>query len=235
MLDFLRVVPKKRSVSLRSKRGVLFSNPNTIFRIIFYVGSLTFFTALAYLAYLYQPLVFAMVSYSTKNQSTHTASTAPPDPTPTAAPIVDKRFIVSIPKIAAENEIIKNVDVQSKSAYMEVLGSGKIAHALGSNLPGDGLGKSIYLFAHSTEQDFSMVRKNSVFYLLDKLENQDTVFLTDMGTNYLYRVYDKKIVSAQDTQYMRYSDPNKETLILQTCWPLGTNWKRLLVFAQRQM
>ena len=42
-----------------------------------------------------------------------------------------------------------------------------------------------------------------------------------------------KIVTAKEFEYLTYSDSNKEVLILQTCWPIGTNWKRLLVFAQR--
>ncbi len=127
------------------------------------------------------------------------------------------------------------VDVQSKDGYMNVLRSGKIAHALGSYLPGDGLGKSIYLFAHSTEQDFSVVRQNSVFYLLDKLDSSDSVYILYKGKTIKYKVYDKKIVSPIDTEYLEYIDPSREVLILQTCWPLGTNWKRLLVFAQKQL
>ncbi len=233
MLDLLRVVPKKRTVILKAKKGILFSNPSVLGKSIFYLGTALFFVSLTYLAYLYQPLGVALVSYYTK--PTVSSDKILAEPTPTMMPVEDRRFLVSIPKISAENEIVPKVDVQSKSSYMEVLKSGKIAHALGSFLPGDGLGKSIYLFAHSTEQEFSMVRKNSVFYLLDKLENFDMVYIRYQGGDFKYRVFDKKIVSAQEAEYLSYSDPSREVLILQTCWPLGTNWKRLLVFAQKQM
>jgi LPXTG-site transpeptidase (sortase) family protein len=96
-----------------------------------------------------------------------------------------------------------------------------------------GVNNTTYIFAHSTQQSLDMVRKNSVFYLLDELVNNDLVYIKYSGNFYKYRVYDKKVISSKETEYLNFKEDNKELLILQTCWPIGTNWKRLLVFAER--
>ena len=75
--------------------------------------------------------------------------------------------------------------------------------------------------------------KNSVFYLLGELDKDDKILINYQGKIIEYTVYMKKIVTAKEFEYLTYSDSTKEVLILQTCWPIGTNWKRLLVFAQR--
>lgn len=111
--------------------------------------------------------------------------------------------------------------------------SNKIAHSNYSALPGNGKGSTTYLFAHSTQQSIQTVRKNSVFYLLGELGENDKILINYQGTNIEYKVYMKKVISANESEYLTYSDANREVLILQTCWPLGTNWKRLLVFAER--
>jgi len=113
-----------------------------------------------------------------------------------------------------------------------VLKDNKVALAKKSNFPGSGLGKSSFIFAHSTTQGLGLVRNNSVFYLLDKLAKNDSIFVTYLGNVYQYKVYDTKIVPASNVEYINYSDSEKEVLILQTCWPLGTDWKRLLVFGE---
>jgi LPXTG-site transpeptidase (sortase) family protein len=78
-----------------------------------------------------------------------------------------------------------------------------------------------------------MLRINSVFYLLGELNNNDIIFIDKNGINYTYKVYKQLVVDANQIQYLKYTETDKEVLILQTCWPIGTNWKRLLVFAQR--
>jgi LPXTG-site transpeptidase (sortase) family protein len=78
-----------------------------------------------------------------------------------------------------------------------------------------------------------MVRQNSVFYLLGELKTDDFVFIGFNGEIYKYKVYDQKIVGANDIEYLDYKEEGREVLILQTCWPIGTDWKRLLIFAGR--
>jgi LPXTG-site transpeptidase (sortase) family protein len=43
----------------------------------------------------------------------------------------------------------------------------------------------------------------------------------------------KKIIKPNQIEYLEYKEEDKEIVILQTCWPIGTNWQRLLVFAEK--
>ena len=133
----------------------------------------------------------------------------------------------------AKSMVVPNVSPFDKTEYLKVLESNVVAQAKDTDLPGEGLGKMTYIFAHSTQQGIDMVRKNAVFYLLGQLGNEDTFSIKYMGNTYIYSVYDKKVVAANEIEYLKYSDVEKEVVILQTCWPIGTDWKRLLIFGER--
>ena len=133
----------------------------------------------------------------------------------------------------AKSMVVPNVAPFDKTEYLKVLESNVVAQAKDTDLPGEGLGKMTYIFAHSTQQGIDMVRKNAVFYLLGQLGNEDTFSIKYMGNTYIYSVYDKKVVAANEIEYLKYSDVEKEVVILQTCWPIGTDWKRLLIFGER--
>lgn len=233
MLDFFRAVPRRRSVKIKNKRGILFSNPGAIGQILFYIGCLTIIIGLGYLAYLYEPLVRSIVNYEVGPKS----NSLPAEPTDLVTdktiPGLEKYYYVDIPKIRAKSEIVPGVSLQSKEEYLSVLNSGKVAQAEGSPLPGSGAGKAIYLFAHSSEQGWTIARSNPVFYLLDVLQKQDLIYLNKDGKLFKYEIFDKKVILANDTQYLDYKNEESETVVLQTCWPIGTNWKRLLIFAKR--
>lgn len=157
-----------------------------------------------------------------------------PKPTINSLPAAaSDEFRINIPKIGANTKIQANVSPYSKEEYMKVLKNNVVAHSDESSLPGQGQGTSTYLFAHSSQQGVLDARDNSVFYLLGELKNGDDVFISYKGSIFTYRVYMEKIISSKDTDYLNYSDKDKEILILQTCWPIGTNWQRLLVFAER--
>lgn len=247
MLDFFRAVPKKRSVTLRKKKyGILFFNPHWVWKIVFSGFSGLVILSIFYLIYLFEPLGVALIRFKYNNSSINQLSKVTISTIPTIKPLFVEdgsvnspqeirrdNFDISIPKIGAISQVAKNVDTQAKEEYLNVLSTGKVAQAMGSALPGDGLGKSIFIFAHSSEQNIISLRNNAVFYLLDLLKNEDQILVNYRDNNYVYQVVDRKIVSAKDTEFLNYSDPDSEILILQTCWPIGTNWKRLLVFAKK--
>jgi len=54
------------------------------------------------------------------------------------------------------------------------------------------------------------------------------------GQRFVYKVIDKKIVDPNQVEYLTRKS-KKEFLTLQTCWPPGTTFKRLLVFAVRKV
>lgn len=245
MIDFLRVTPKRRKVKLTSKKGVIYSNPPTVKKIIFYIGNLLFGVAVIYLIYLYYPLTKAIINYNrhlrepiavalpTVRPVTPTIIQNPIEsPTPTPKPIATDEFIIEIPKILAKSEVAQNVSPYDPKIYREVLSTGKVAQSSTSSNPGDGMGTSTYIFAHSSDQGISMVRTNPVFYLLGELTSGDKISVNYHGQKLNYIVYQKKVVASSNIEYLHYGEPDKEVLILQTCWPIGTNWKRLLVFAQ---
>ncbi|MFH0773117.1 MAG: sortase [bacterium] len=141
----------------------------------------------------------------------------------------DPNFSVVIPKIGANARIIAGVDTANEREYSEALKLG-VAQALGTAFPGEG--GHIFLFAHSTDYWWNVSTYNAVFYLLGKLEKGDDINIFYKGERFVYRVIDSKIVNPSEVEYItRKTD--KEFLTLQTCWPLGTTFKRLLVFATR--
>lgn len=141
---------------------------------------------------------------------------------------VDPYFSIYIPKIEAKAKIIPNVNAGDPKSYLAALEEG-VAHAKGTNFPGQG--KSIFLFSHSTDSLINIARYNAVFYLLRKLEKGDRIVIYFLGKEYDYVVTDKFVTSATDTSWL--SDKNVgERLILQTCDPPGTSWRRLLLVAK---
>ena len=139
----------------------------------------------------------------------------------------DNEMELIIPKIAVRTKVLTNIDPNKEDEYNAVL-TNKAAHAAGSSFPGQkGL---IYLFGHSTNSIFNVNFFNPVFYSVKNLEKGDELTLLYQGKLYNYQINDKKIVEANDLSNLQ-TEPNKEKLILQTCWPPGTSWKRLLLIA----
>lgn len=142
----------------------------------------------------------------------------------------DPQFSIVVPKIGANARILPNIDAADERVYLDALSKG-VAHTLGTAFPGEG--GHIFLFAHSTDYFWNVGSYNAIFYLLNKLEQNDQVNIFYQGQRYLYRVIGKKIVNPDKVEYLT-SKTNKEFLTLQTCWPPGTTFKRLLVFAVRE-
>ena len=129
-------------------------------------------------------------------------------------------FSLLIPKINLRAKIIPNVDSSDQSAYEKALEQG-IAHAKGSVLPG--MKGNVYLFAHSSSA-------NPLFYQLKKLEPGDEVIVYFEGQAHQYQIQEKKILPRRDTSYFKQQS-EKEQLILQTCWPPGTDLQQLILLA----
>jgi LPXTG-site transpeptidase (sortase) family protein len=141
---------------------------------------------------------------------------------------LDPNFSLFIPKIEAKANVISNVDAGSPENYLSALESG-VAHAAGTNFPGQG--KTIYLFSHSTDSPINIARYNATFYLLRKLEKGDRVVVYFLGQEHVYKVTGKFATEASDTNWIK-NDGSGERLVLQTCDPPGTTWRRLIVVAR---
>lgn len=141
----------------------------------------------------------------------------------------DSQFSIVIPKIGAAAKIYPNVDPTNESKFLPVLLKG-VAHAAGSVFPG--LSGNVYLFAHSSDNFWDAGRYNAVFYLLKDLNVGDEIVIFYQGNRYNYFVTGSKIVDPSDVSLITHAKEGNEQLILQTCWPPGTAWKRLMVFAR---
>ncbi|MBI3289942.1 sortase [Candidatus Microgenomates bacterium] len=143
--------------------------------------------------------------------------------------ITDTKFFLYIPKIEAKAPIVANVNPGAEATFKEALKRG-IAHAEGTSYP-DQEGSS-YLFAHSTDSPLNFAQYNAVFYLLHtiKPEDNDEIYLFYNDKLYKYKITEKHIVDAGDTSWL-VNQVSQKRLVLQTCWPPGTSWKRLIIVA----
>lgn len=128
---------------------------------------------------------------------------------------------IEIPKINAKAEIIDNVNPWKRKEYEKALEKG-VARAKGMDN---------FLFAHSSLPPWKMTRTNTPFLRLGELKNGDQIIIHQNGKDDVYQVEDKKEVWPNEVNLVL--EKSKDYLILQTCTPLGTDWKRLLIFARR--
>ncbi len=141
---------------------------------------------------------------------------------------VSTDFGIVIEKINANAKVMVNVDPADEKSYSKALADG-VAHAKGTSFPGeDG---NIYLFSHSVDAPWNIVRYNAIFYLLGKLEKGDRVIIFYNGRRFDYIVFDKQVVPPSDTHFLT-NVYDEQILTLQTCDPPGTLLNRLVVRAR---
>lgn len=140
----------------------------------------------------------------------------------------DPNFSIIVEKIGAEAAVVPNVDASSKQVYEAALRRG-VAHALGTAFPGQA-GVS-YLFAHSTDTIFNVPRYNAIFYLLWDIKPGDRIVVFFNNKRYDYLVSETKVTGPEDVSYFTMKT-SEQILVLQTCYPPGTTWKRFLVVAR---
>lgn len=141
----------------------------------------------------------------------------------------DPFFSIIIPKIGAAERILPNIDPSNPDDYIPALKKG-VAHAKGSVFPG--LLGTTYLFAHSTDSFWDVGRYNAVFYLLKDMSVGDDVYLFFQNQRYNYKVTKVEIIDPDQVNLLTQAQTTDEQLVLQTCWPPGTTWKRLIVIAK---
>lgn len=142
----------------------------------------------------------------------------------------DTNFSILIPKIGANSRVFANVDSGNQDQFLPFLQAG-VAHAKGTVFPG--FQGNTYLFAHSADNFWDVGRYNAVFYLLKDLSIGDDIIVFFENQRFNYKVSELRIVDAEEVSFLiKAQERGEQTLILQTCWPPGTTWKRLVVFAK---
>lgn len=219
-------------------------NYKLIFTVRF-LGYLLFFSGLISFVFILGPLIQAEVKYRTDRilgikrtisnvissndlEQQGSSSFSEIKPSENTITPVSTEFGIVIEKINANAKIIPNVNPAQEKQYVAVLQQG-VAEALGSTPPGEN--GNLYLFSHSTDAPWNIIRFNAIFYLLRELEVGDRVVIFYKNKRYDYIVFDKTIASPLDISYLtnRYNYP---VLTLQTCDPPGTLLNRLIVRAK---
>lgn len=135
-------------------------------------------------------------------------------------------FSISIPKINAQAPLIDNVDPWNETEYRKALEKG-VAIAAGFSKPGEN-GTS-FIFAHSSDSPWRITSYNTVFFRLGELKEGDEVEIKYNGYQYKYKV--SYSIEVWPNEVEAITKQNGNQLVLQTCTPIGTSLKRLLVFA----
>ena len=94
---------------------------------------------------------------------------------------------------------------------------------------------NMVISGHSSNYIWASGNYNHIFKDLNNLEAGDVITVKVMEHNgriilYHYKITGKTIVSSDDQSV--FADASASTLTLATCWPIGTNLKRLLVKAE---
>ncbi|MFH1561352.1 MAG: sortase, partial [Patescibacteria group bacterium] len=132
-----------------------------------------------------------------------------------------------IPKINLQSRVLAGIGLDPEKYQARLLEA--VAHAAGSGFPGSG--QTVYLFAHSALGADNVQKFNAVFSRINELEIGDSIEVVYNQRLYQYQVSKKEVVDSSEVEHLSTQD-NQEKLVLQTCWPLGTTQKRLLVFAK---
>lgn len=137
-----------------------------------------------------------------------------------------KQFGIKIDKINLIVPVVKNVNGTDKNIYNKELKKG-VAHLKGSALPGGG--SNIFIFGHSSAF-IGSGPYSEIFSKLNNLKWQDKITVFYRNKKFNYSVFEKEIVEKNDISVIK---PTKEEeLTLMTCWPIGTNKKRLIIKAK---
>ncbi|PIT97353.1 hypothetical protein COT77_01910 [Candidatus Berkelbacteria bacterium CG10_big_fil_rev_8_21_14_0_10_41_12] len=103
-----------------------------------------------------------------------------------------------------------------------------VVHISGSSKPDKD--KNTFLTGHSSNYWWDKGDYNTVFALLPSLEKENKIVITYRGVIYKYKVVEKKEVTKKEVE--NYIDlPQKKSLTIMTCVPVGTNLRRLIIIA----
>ncbi len=168
-----------------------------------------------------------------KAYATYSANSVQQQPTEamqidTTAPLAPNTLFIPDLRIEAP---ISYTDQISERVFQKELQHG-VVHYPHTALPGQA--GNVYIFGHSSDLLWTPGSYKNIFALLPKLTVGSLVTVTDdAGTPYTYKVTGSKIISPDDDTVLQ-GDPSRNTLTLQTSYPLGTALKRYIVSAELQ-
>jgi sortase A len=158
-----------------------------------------------------------------------TVSNTPIIVDPTASNAVGSESKVIIPKINVEVPVVYDVPSIGEKDLQSALERG-VVHYPQSPVPGQN--GNVVVVGHSSNNIFNHGKYKFAFVLLSKLEVGDTFMLNYGGQRYIYKIYEKKIVSPTDVSVLGPTD-KVATATLITCDPPGTALHRLVIIGEQ--
>lgn len=149
------------------------------------------------------------------------------DPSATTVASADPKII--IPKINVEVPVVYDTPSVEEKVIQKAL-EGGVVHYAASPKPGE-LGNAV-IVGHSSNNILNKGKYKFAFVLLNRMEIGDTFYLNKDGKRYVYKIFDKKVVSPTDFSVLEATQkPASVTLI--TCDPPGTSINRLIVVGEQ--
>ena len=147
-------------------------------------------------------------------------------PVPTQEPVdLTTESVISLPSLSEPLPLVFT-DTLEEKVIQDNLKDGAVVLPLGTTFGEPG---NVVVTAHSSgTESFGPYR--FAFSKLSELEEGSEYTIDTPTGNYRYRVYGKEIVWPH--QVDRLPDDDRSTVTLVTCWPIWTNFKRLLVHAE---
>lgn len=127
-------------------------------------------------------------------------------------------YTLSIPKLGIKDATVSTTDYD--------LAKHLIQYPTTATPPEKG---TAVIFGHSTlPQLFNLKDYKTIFATLYRLKENDQIYVTINKITFLYKVFNISVVDPEDISIFT-QDYNNSYLILVTCTPPGTVWKRLLI------
>lgn len=141
-------------------------------------------------------------------------------------------YAMTIKKINVEVPIIWSKSIL-ESDLQEDLKNGIVRYPQ-TAVPGQA--GNIVTTGHSSNYIWAAGNYNYVFKNLNNLQTGDEIIITAAQANgkileYKYSVSSKEVVSPDDLKI--FEETPKQILTVLTCWPLDTDWKRLMIKADQ--
>lgn len=133
---------------------------------------------------------------------------------------------LTIPKIGISSPIVYSPS-NNESDIQKDLEKG-VAHFNDTAMPGE-RGK-ILIIGHSSIPSGYQGNYGTVFTTLNDVNNEDEINIYSNNKRYIYKVFKKEITAPVLKNLDEKIDDS--VLVLMTCWPPGTTWKRLFIYAK---
>lgn len=133
---------------------------------------------------------------------------------------------IPIVRVSSQNLIDRNWDAL-EAEMQDALQDG-VVHYPGTSLPGQT--GNVVITGHSSYFPWDPGRFKDVFALLHDVVEGDKIVIYYEQDKYIYEVMETEVVLPEDIDVLKQTAQDKLTLI--TCTPVGTNLKRLIVYAE---